>query len=134
MAIIAADIGNSRIKLGLFSAPSGSAADATSKLPQPEREISLPALQWDNAMLEAWLSDATLRRDHIIKKRLATQGKADLDNAMAKGNSLLGQGNYAQAAVEFQKAMKAGGDLVDWLQGFHDILNPGLTLQLDPTT
>src|SRR5215510_2066344 len=54
MAIIAADIGNSRIKLGLFSTPSAAGA---AKLPQPEREISLPALQWDNAVLEAWLSD-----------------------------------------------------------------------------
>jgi type III pantothenate kinase len=57
MPIIAADIGNSRIKLGLFSALSGAAANATAKLPQPEREISIPALQWDNAVLEAWLSD-----------------------------------------------------------------------------
>jgi type III pantothenate kinase len=57
MALIAVDIGNSRIKLGLFAAHTDRPAMEKSGLPLPDRVISLPAAEWDETTLKRWLND-----------------------------------------------------------------------------
>jgi type III pantothenate kinase len=51
--LIAIDIGNSRIKLGLFDREP--VADA---LPQPSRVLDLPSQRWESGQLAAWLPAA----------------------------------------------------------------------------
>jgi type III pantothenate kinase len=57
MSLIAVDIGNSRIKFGLFSAPAAQSAAKKSHLPEPASVLSLPTLQWDQAELNRWLEN-----------------------------------------------------------------------------
>jgi type III pantothenate kinase len=57
MSLIAVDIGNSRIKFGLFSAPAAQSAAEKLHLPQPSSILSLPTLQWDQAELNRWLEN-----------------------------------------------------------------------------
>ncbi len=57
MSLIAVDIGNSRIKFGLFPAPAAQSAAEKSSLTQPASVLSLPTLQWDHAELDRWLKD-----------------------------------------------------------------------------
>ncbi len=52
MSLIAVDIGNSRIKLGLFAAPGNNGG-----LPTPERSLSLPPTDWDSLNLLKWVGD-----------------------------------------------------------------------------
>jgi type III pantothenate kinase len=52
MSLIAVDIGNSRIKLGLFAAPAES-----SGLPTPSRILAVSTANWDEASLQHWLRD-----------------------------------------------------------------------------
>jgi type III pantothenate kinase len=57
MSLIAVDIGNSRIKFGLFPAPAAQSTAEKSQLPKPSGVLSLPTLQWDQAELNRWLQD-----------------------------------------------------------------------------
>ncbi len=50
MPLIAVDIGNSRIKFGLFDAPISGR-----KLPWPRSTLSLPAVDWPESELRKWL-------------------------------------------------------------------------------
>jgi type III pantothenate kinase len=52
MSLIAVDIGNTRIKLGLFAAR----AEANG-LPTPSRTLVVPTLIWDEASAQNWLRD-----------------------------------------------------------------------------
>jgi pantothenate kinase type III len=52
MSLIAVDIGNSRIKLGLFAAR----AEANG-LPTPSRILATPTMNWDEANVQNWLRD-----------------------------------------------------------------------------
>jgi type III pantothenate kinase len=53
--LIAIDIGNSRVKLGLFDA-----APAAGQLPLPSRVLDLQADEWDDAQITAWLPAAPI--------------------------------------------------------------------------
>jgi type III pantothenate kinase len=53
-SLIAVDIGNSRIKLGLFTA---SGEQPRSAAPTPANVFSVPAISWDEKALVNWLSD-----------------------------------------------------------------------------
>lgn len=55
--LIAVDVGNSRIKLGLFTGRSESA------LPEPAQTLELPVEQFDPRQLEGWLSETASRVD-----------------------------------------------------------------------
>ncbi|PYJ97886.1 MAG: hypothetical protein DME23_13530 [Verrucomicrobia bacterium] len=66
-----------------------------------------------DAKVEAWLADARRRKEQGDQERTLAQKRSELDKAMADGERLLGQTNYAQAAVEFQKAVKLAGELND---------------------
>ncbi|HEY2761801.1 MAG TPA: type III pantothenate kinase, partial [Pirellulales bacterium] len=57
MPIIATDIGNSRIKLGLFAAHTGQTGMEKTGLPLPDMVLSLPAEQWDETALQRWLGE-----------------------------------------------------------------------------
>lgn len=58
MPLIIVDIGNSRLKLGLFDAPA-----SNKHLPIPRTTLTLPASDWDDSLLRKWLdpvpADAT---------------------------------------------------------------------------
>ena len=58
MALIAVDIGNSRIKFGLFAAPGDSSGVGNSSLPKPSSVISLPTNSWEALKLASWLAEA----------------------------------------------------------------------------
>jgi type III pantothenate kinase len=53
--LIAIDIGNSRVKLGLFDE-----APKAGQLPLPARVLDLPTIDWDDAQLAAWLPAAPI--------------------------------------------------------------------------
>lgn len=53
--LIAIDIGNSRVKLGLFDA-----APAAGQLPLPSRVLDLQADEWNDAQVAAWLPAAPI--------------------------------------------------------------------------
>src|SRR5207302_1073542 len=65
------------------------------------------------AKVEAWLADAKRRKEQGEQNRTLAQKRSELDQAIADGNRLLGQTNYAQATVEFQKAVKLARELND---------------------
>ncbi len=48
--LIAVDIGNTRVKLGLFDAPA-----SDTNLPVPRTTLTLPAPEWDDSQLRRWL-------------------------------------------------------------------------------
>jgi type III pantothenate kinase len=58
MSLIAVDIGNSRIKFGLFAAPGDQAGGRNSQLPMPSSVISLPTESWEETQLASWLAEA----------------------------------------------------------------------------
>jgi type III pantothenate kinase len=49
MSLVIVDIGNTRVKLGLFDAP------AEHNLPTPRSTLSLPAVDWQESQLRKWL-------------------------------------------------------------------------------
>src|SRR5438132_12825186 len=53
--LIAIDIGNSRVKLGLFDQ-----APVSGQIPLPTRVLDLPTNGWDDAQLAAWLPTAPI--------------------------------------------------------------------------
>jgi type III pantothenate kinase len=57
-SLIAVDIGNSRIKLGLFAAPANQTRAGEAGVPMPTSVVSLPAIEWDEKALEGWLAEA----------------------------------------------------------------------------
>ena len=61
--------------------------------------------------VQARLDDAKRRRDQGEKEKTLAQKKAELDNALAAGDRLLGTEDYAQAMVEFEKAVQLAAQL-----------------------
>jgi type III pantothenate kinase len=57
MPLVAVDIGNSRVKLGLFAAPADLSSKRSAGLPTPTNVLSLPANHWDEKVLHGWLAD-----------------------------------------------------------------------------
>ena len=52
---IAVDIGNTRIKLGLFDEQDSSQKSNKCSLPSPDRVLTIPAIGWDESVLSRWL-------------------------------------------------------------------------------
>lgn len=55
--LIAADVGNSRIKLGLFDSGSTAKVPATNRLPTPIQSLILPTIDWELASLRQWMKN-----------------------------------------------------------------------------
>lgn len=56
-SLIAVDVGNSRIKLGLFDSRPAAQQPRT-KLPTPLRSLALPTVEWDESTVRQWIHDA----------------------------------------------------------------------------
>ncbi|HZZ27489.1 MAG TPA: type III pantothenate kinase [Pirellulales bacterium] len=56
-SLIAVDIGNSRIKLGLFAALAGASQTTHKGLPTPLRAHTMPTDDWNPQSLQQWLND-----------------------------------------------------------------------------
>ncbi len=57
-SLIAVDIGNTRIKLGLFAALEGNSSwGKQNDLPAPSRSFAMPTTGWDPQALQQWLND-----------------------------------------------------------------------------
>jgi type III pantothenate kinase len=54
-SLVAVDIGNTRIKMGLFNSGSTVKASGTNRLPTPVRSFALSSIDWDEAELRQWL-------------------------------------------------------------------------------
>jgi len=57
-----------------------------------------------DAKVEQWLAQADQRKGQITATRTRQQQEKELDDSIAKGEGLLRATNYAEAAVEFQRA------------------------------
>jgi type III pantothenate kinase len=60
--LIAVDVGNTRVKFGLFAAP----ASAAEHLPTPIKSFAVPSIDWNLAELNGWLSDLPADADWWI--------------------------------------------------------------------
>jgi type III pantothenate kinase len=56
-SLIAVDIGNTRIKLGLFAPPQESPQGTRAGLPVPNRALAMPTHEWEPQTLQQWLAD-----------------------------------------------------------------------------
>jgi type III pantothenate kinase len=52
--LIAVDVGNSRLKLGLFDSTLAATQSGSKRLPNPVRSLALPAVDWNESALKQW--------------------------------------------------------------------------------
>src|SRR5690349_19686415 len=93
MALVAVDIGNTRIKLGLFTAPT-----AANGLPEPDSMLAIPSAGFDEKVLAAWIGNIQGPFQWWIASvnRAATARLTDWidDNASAADSEKTGPENY----------------------------------------
>jgi type III pantothenate kinase len=65
-SIIAVDVGNSRIKLGLFDSGSTANAPRTNHLATPIQSLALSSVDWDEAALRNWLKNVSAAAPYWI--------------------------------------------------------------------
>jgi len=56
-SLVAVDIGNTRLKLGLFDSGSTANAPHINHLPVPIQSLALPSADWDKAVLRHWMTN-----------------------------------------------------------------------------
>src|SRR5262245_66307544 len=64
--LIAVDVGNSRIKLGLFDSGSTVKTPGTNRLPIPIQSFALPTVDWDEAGLRRFMTSVPAATQYWI--------------------------------------------------------------------